>query len=329
MATEGTVATTDVVTTLQEKLNENSFYSLIGGIVDALQSTSGTASTELQDQINALATQLNTVQNEAAVLSTNELKQVEDALKQTLTNLEQNGFLGALCVSVGGQNYSIKDLVSRLAQVDKVVETEKVWNASFTEITSIKFKLEDGAIITFTPTIVEDDVSKNYTFAGNWKGIDVSFVANFAKVSRTTSVGGAQQTSVEFVPVKSSNVVFSLTTGLSNCVTVGVNDVVPDLNSDGVIGTPPATPTSMSASTSTVAVNTGSTSTVTVSNAEGTVTATSSNGYVFLDPVVDGNDVIITGGNTEGVATLTITDGVTIIQIPVTVSAATGDGMVI
>lgn len=317
MAKDASFASTDnIASTLLEKLNESSMRGFLTSVTDTLNAQSGTDLTAIQNQINLINTHLSEVENEAKILSADELAQVEQALKDVLNNLQANGFLGLLCVDIGGQKFSIKDLVSRLVQADRVKEVENVWDANYENITQMRFKLEDDSIITFTPVVEDLADAKNYTFSADWKGVPASFVINFAKVQRTVNVSGQSVSSYEYLLKKKSNVLFSITSGLGNCVETSIDATVPDLNGDTLIGNVPVVMTLASASGS---VEVGSTTNVGFSNAQGTVSATSSDGAVAT-AIVSGSNVVITGVG-AGSAIITVTDGTTSLPFAISVTA--------
>lgn len=321
MATHGSSFDTDVVaSTLLEKLNESSVRSLMTSVATAIGTQSEGDLTSIQNQINLINTKLNEVESEAKILSEDELAQVEQAIKEVLQNLEANGFLGLLCVEIGGTKLNLKDLVQRLATADRVKEVEKVWDANYETIQSIKLTLEDNSIITFTATIDDGADYRNYTFDADWKGIPAQFFMNFAKVERTINVGGESVTSTEYVLKKKSNVLFSLTDGLGACVETTIEDSIPDLNSDGTIGNVPPAPASLSLASTSGSVVEGENVTVGFSDAQGAVSAVSSdNGVATVS--VNADSVTITGVS-AGSANISVTDGATTVVYAVTVTAA-------
>lgn len=317
-----------VASTLLEKLNENSMRGLMTSVVNTMNTQAGSDLTGIQEQINIINTHMIEVEAEAKILSEDELAQVEQALKEVLTNLEANGFLGLLCVDVLGQKYSMKDLVARLSSVDRVASVEKIWDASYETIQSVKVVLEDASIITFVPTIDEDATFKNYTFNADWKGLPAEFILNFAKVERTMNISGVAVASTEYVATKKSNVLFSLTDGLGNCVETSILDTIPDLNEDGTIGNVPLTLSLASASGSAEA-GSGAFN-VAFADATGTVNAVSSAPAIATVAVV-GSEIVVTPV-AEGSATITVSDdansvtyAMAVTAVPVTVTAMTAD----
>lgn len=313
------VDTDNIASVLLEKLNEGSMLSFVTSVADTLNTQSGSDLTGVQDQINLIKTKMTEVETEAKVLSADELAQVEQALKDVLTNLKSNGFLGLLCVELGGQKYSMTDLVSRMATADRVQSVEHLWDAGYNNITSTKMTLEDGSIISFVPTVDETDVAKNYTFNADWKGLPASFAINLAKVPRNVNINGAQVTNTEYVLTKKTNILFSLTTGLSNCVETSIDATVPDLNGDTKIGTQPVVAPVFAIASTSGSVDVGSSVAVAFTNAQGAVTAISSDNAV-ASVIVGANSVSITGVS-AGDATVSISDGATTQSYAVSVNA--------
>lgn len=327
MGVHGTELQTQVAGTIAEKLNNNSFYALLSAIVDELQSGANGNTADLEAQINALAQQLEAVSQEAKILTENELAQLEEALKETLENLEANGYLEGLCVEVGGETYSLKELVKRLASVDKIVATDIEWNSTYTEIVKITYTLEDTTKINFLPTLTDTENTKHYLFDGNYKGNTVSFEIEYAKVNRPLTVAGETVNTVEFVLTRTTNVVFDILTGLDSgaCGLPPIAGITPDLNSDGHIGTPP--PVGMYLSTEYVNTLINSTETIEIHQAVGDVTVTSSDEDIVI-ATLNGTTIELITGDNVGTATITVTDdeGEIIVTVDVNID---GDGIVI
>lgn len=227
-----------ILSAVSEKLNNNSYIDTLNAVIDAVNDTTTTSDQELQSQIDLIRTQITALQNEANILGTDELRQVEEAIKQMLQNLEQQGFLGDLCLTIGGTQYKLKELVKSLLLADRVRKIENVYNAEVTEVIKAKFTLEDGSIVVFDATTVEDQYTKTVTFeTGSWKGMPASFEIGLIKVTKT--VAGNDFT--VFVPKYQTNVLFDLTRdAVVGCPepedVIDEEVVTPDLNEDGEIG---------------------------------------------------------------------------------------------
>ena len=242
MALKNVIPVDQVMQAVNEHLNNDSKLAFINAVVNAAQNQFNELSSELQTAVADLQNQLNVVMQKAEVLEDFELGQVEEALKELLTNLDAAGLFETLCIDIGGQKYKLFSVVQALVSADKVVKTDYNWDADNDNLSSVTFTLDDGSSVVLNATVndITDDsgevVGKEFVYqTNNWKGLPASFTLKFKKVADTYSVLGENVEHVEWLPTEQTNIVFDLNP--EPCTAATVESTTPDLNEDGTIGT--------------------------------------------------------------------------------------------
>ena len=198
----------------------------------------------LQDTLQQLQNQLNEVYQKADVLEDFELGQVEEAIRQTLENLDAAGLFDSLCIEIGGGRYKLFSVIQTLASVDKVQKTEFLTDTEG-HISGVRFTLTDGTQVLMNAQRAETDEDGDgttdhlvITFStDNWKGLQASFQCKYQIVRDTYTVLGQNIAHTEYEPMEATDIVFDLTGSLESCEPASPESVTPDLNQDGVIGT--------------------------------------------------------------------------------------------
>ena len=235
------VNTQNVANVILEKLNNESKLVLINKVVEAAQTQFTNLSAELKTSVSKLQKKLDEVEQKASVLEKFELGQVEEAINETLKKMASEGLFETLCLDINGQRYKLGSLIQKLATADRVVNFLYGWDSGYSELKSITAVLDDGTNVVLNGSYedVKDDkgniTGRVYKFAtDNWKGLKASFEVEFKRVSDTYSVLGQNIESEEWVPVRSTNIVFDITP--DTCTPATADSTTPDLNQDGQIG---------------------------------------------------------------------------------------------
>lgn len=231
---------------LVENLDKDSLVSFISAIATQLANYSDQRDSELQSQIAQLQQQLQEVYQKAQVLEDFELGQVEEAIKQTLQNLDALGLFENLCLNVNGQNSKLSDFLQSIItfQNKSPQAIEFVRDPDNGQITALNITLLDGTAVNM-PVQTEEIQNDNGDVIGiritgssdDWMpGMTVSFEVIADRVNDTYNFAFGNITLTRYKLKSYSNPV--LTVQLTACTPGTPESTTPDLNQDGTIGNP-------------------------------------------------------------------------------------------
>ena len=224
---------------LQSRLDRKQFVSLVETVAQRALANDDAITTEMRNALTLINQRLVVIDRKAEVFDKPETEALEAAFQTFLNTAGVSSLLGAMSVGINGTNYSVASVIETLVSADKIVSREVLALDADELPTSVKYTLHDGFEVVVPYTRVDDEVTGKAIFTGttaDWRGLTATDVIEFNKLTTERVLFGAPYADVRFNLTKTTNIVFDLTSMLAEATTIA--SAVPDLDGDGVIGTP-------------------------------------------------------------------------------------------
>ena len=224
---------------LQSRLDRKQFVNLIDVVVQRAEASDNAITTEMRNAITAINQQLTVIDRKAEIFDKPETEALEAAFQTFLNTAGVSSLLGAMSVGINGTSYSVASVIETLVNADKIASREILALDADDLPTSVKYVLHDGYEVTVPYTRVDDADTGKITITGSttdWRGLTATDTIEFNKLTTERVVFGAPYQDVRYNLTKTTNIMFDLTSMLAEAAEIA--SAAPDLDGDGVIGTP-------------------------------------------------------------------------------------------
>ena len=224
---------------LQSRLDRNSLLGFIEAVGSEALLAHDTLSTALQNAVTTLTNEMAIVRKMAQVFDKPETEALEEAFTQFLSTSGVNDLLGSMSISLGGSSYSIASVINAIASADQVVSEEVVTEDPEGLPNRIRMTMQDGVTATLDAVRTDSpDGTTTMVFSGTWRAMPAGMSITFKRNEVTKVVFGKNKLVTWYNKALTSNIVFDLTSSLAPAA--AITSAAPDLDGDGVVGTPAA-----------------------------------------------------------------------------------------
>lgn len=223
----------------QGRLDRKQAVGMVAFVAEKAKAMNDQLTLEMRNELKTLTDKLAVIDRKAEVFDKPEVEALEAAFQSFLNTSGVSTLLGAMSVSINGVNYSVSSVLDTLVGMDKILSKEILAVDNDELPTSVKFVLQDGYEVIMVYARVDDADTATTTItgtAGDWRGLPATDVIEFTRFSRTIPLMGEQYLDVRYNLKRTTNIMFDLTPMLD--VAAPILSAAPDLNGDGVIGTP-------------------------------------------------------------------------------------------
>jgi hypothetical protein len=226
---------------LQSRLDRKQMVDFIATVADRAKAADDALTTEMHQALNLINQKLVVIDRKAEVFDKPETEALEAAFQQFLNTAGVSSLLGAMAVELNGASYSVSSVLNALVTADKIVSKEILAVDADELPTSVRYTLHDGYVVTVPYERTDDAITGKTTIIGStadWHGLTATDTIEFQKLVTERQLFGAAYKDVRFNLTKTTNITFDLSNMLIDATPIA--SAAPDLDGDGVIGTPPA-----------------------------------------------------------------------------------------
>ncbi|HPQ94780.1 MAG: hypothetical protein KDI44_14385 [Thiothrix sp.] len=238
------IITTSAAQIVAQKLTTASQAAFISAVAARVKAAREAVDVDLANRVLAAEEKAQQALNKSEILDSFEKGQLEDAFVQFLTTSGLETVLAAMAFSIDGQSYTLASVIEHLVQSDKIAQEDFTFDDQG-NLNSAVYTLQDGyqAIMNYVRTdMVNPETglpSGDIQFDGqanNWRGFQVSERFIFRQLKQATTIEGQPYDYVaDHQLLFRSHPQYDITGLLTPAQNTGSG--VPDLNSDGVVGT--------------------------------------------------------------------------------------------
>lgn len=224
---------------LQSRLDRKQLVSLVEFVAEKAKINDDAITTEMRNALALINQKLVVIDRKAEVFDKPETEALEAAFQEFLNTAGVTSLLGAMSVSINGNNYSVASVIETLVSVDKIATREILGLDADDLPTSVKYTLHDGYEVTVPYVRSDNDALGKTIITGttaNWRGLTATETIEFNRLVTERVIFGSPYQDIRYNLTKTTNIMFDLTDLLAEATTIA--SAVPDLDGDGIIGNP-------------------------------------------------------------------------------------------